>query len=304
MLRHRLIFGTTMIAACLGLAGLDAWLARQSPPDFAGGLGAGILTPLYNGGPIVLVLAAVVLWAAIELGGLLRQAGYRPITYWGAATAALATLSPWLASSLHYPDPWKLACLALIVSLAGAVLWRVGRGEVGGAIGSVASTVLITTYVGLLGSFMVGLRVSSPGSVGAWLVLYVIMVVKVTDIGAYFVGSAVGRHKLAPRVSPGKTWEGLAGGVFAAGLAAVFLAWVGGIMVADGARDVWPGPARAAFFGIVMAVTGQLGDLVESLLKRDAGQKDSSCSIPGFGGVLDLVDSPLFAAPLAWWMLT
>jgi len=293
-----------MIAACLGLASLDAWLARQAPPDFAGGLGATILATLYNGGPIVLVLTAIVICASVELGGLLRHAGYRPITYWGAATAALATLSPWLAPALSNADPWKLACLALVASLAGSLLWRVGRGEVVGAIGTVSSTVMITTYVGLLGSFMVGLRVSSPGSAGAWLVLYVIMVIKLADIGAYFVGSAVGRHKLAPRVSPGKTWEGLVGGVFLATLGAVVLGWAGGIIAPDGAQDVWPSPVRAAFFGIVMAVTGQLGDLVESLLKRDAGQKDSGCSIRGFGGVLDLVDSPLFAAPLAWWMLT
>ena len=121
-----------MIAACLGLASLDAWLARQAPPDFAGGLGATILATLYNGGPIVLVLTAVVLCASVELGGLLRHAGYRPITYWGAATAALATLSPWLASGLSNADPWKLACLALVASLVGALLWRGGWGGLAG----------------------------------------------------------------------------------------------------------------------------------------------------------------------------
>jgi phosphatidate cytidylyltransferase len=99
-----------------------------------------------------------------------------------------------------------------------------------------------------------------------------------------------GKHKLSPRVSPGKTWEGLAGAIVAAVLVSFAFAAYSGIM------RVWP----ALTFGLCMAVIGQLSDLAESMLKRDAQQKDSSNRVPGFGGILDVIDSPLFAAPFAY----
>jgi phosphatidate cytidylyltransferase len=110
------------------------------------------------------------------------------------------------------------------------------------------------------------------------------------DAAAFAGGRLFGRHKLAPRVSPGKTWEGLGGAVIAAVAVSLAFALVFGIM------RVWLAPV----FGVVMAVVGQLSDLVESMLKRDAQQKDSSNRVPGFGGILDVIDSPLFAAPCAY----
>jgi phosphatidate cytidylyltransferase len=133
--------------------------------------------------------------------------------------------------------------------------------------------------------------------------MYFIAVVKVTDIAAYFVGSALGRHKLVPRLSPGKTIEGLIGGVLAAAGTSVVLARLGGIIVPSGVGGWRLGSGEALVFGVAMAFAGQLGDLAESLIKRDVAQKDSGRAVPGFGGILDLVDSPLLAAPLAWWML-
>ena len=118
--------------------------------------------------------------------------------------------------------------------------------------------------------------------------------VKCTDIGAYFVGSAVGRHKLIVWLSPGKSWEGLIGGLaFAAGVS-ILVAWAWKIDAA-----VW----EAAVFGVAVALAGQFGDLCESLLKRSARVKDSGAALPEFGGVLDLLDSPLLAAPVGYVLL-
>ena len=117
-----------------------------------------------------------------------------------------------------------------------------------------------------------------------------IFTVKSSDIGAYTIGRLFGKHKFSPKISPGKTWEGMAGAVVFAGFVGSIFACCCGIMP-------WQ---YGTLFGAVFAFVGQLGDLAESLIKRDVGRKDSSNWMPGFGGVLDLLDSILFAAPIAY----
>ena len=121
---------------------------------------------------------------------------------------------------------------------------------------------------------------------------------KSTDIGAYFGGRALGRHKMIPWLSPGTTWEGLFFGVLTAG----------GVAAAMGHSLPGHGMAMAPWqgfvFGAIIGAIGQVGDLLESLMKRDAEVKDSGRLIPGFGGVLDVIDSPLFAAPFAYLLLS
>jgi len=141
-------------------------------------------------------------------------------------------------------------------------------------------------YLGLLSSFVLGIRIDF----GLWPVLMFVFVVKSADIGAYAIGSLFGRHKFSPKISPAKTWEGMAGAVAAAVIVAVAFAVICDIMV------LW----LAVIFGICFAFIGQMGDLVESMLKRDAAQKDSADKVPGFGGILDIIDSPLLAAPFAY----
>ena len=113
---------------------------------------------------------------------------------------------------------------------------------------------------------------------------------KFTDIGAYFGGRAFGRHKLIFWLSPGKTWEGLGFGLITAGLVGAAIA------------PAIPGLSyfQAALFGVLIGGIGQCGDLLESMMKRDAEVKDSGTLVPGFGGVLDIIDSPLLAAPFAY----
>jgi phosphatidate cytidylyltransferase len=139
------------------------------------------------------------------------------------------------------------------------------------------------------------------------LIIYLILVVKASDIGAYLVGSTCGRHKLFPRVSPGKTWEGLAGGLATGVLMSVlFCAWLRLGPVdphTTAAGHLVIGPVDAWVLGFLLSAIGVLGDLIESLLKRSAGLKDSGNHVPGMGGVLDVLDSLLFAAPALYFYL-
>jgi phosphatidate cytidylyltransferase len=155
-------------------------------------------------------------------------------------------------------------------------------------------------YLGLMFGFVMALRREHS----AWVVLGVLVVTKACDIGAYTTGKLIGKHKLIPWVSPGKTWEGLAGGLaFSAGAAMLGL-WLAHRAGADprfGGLQRMSFPVAAAT-GVVFGLTGQAGDLLASVLKRDAKLKDSG-SIPGFGGILDLVDSVLLVAPVAFWLL-
>jgi len=135
-----------------------------------------------------------------------------------------------------------------------------------------------------------------PGhrSSGAYYVLYFILVTKFSDTGAYVVGSLVGKHKMIPRISPGKTWEGFAGGVLVSTGASVLFAWLAG------PRLVGMNRMHATILGVLLSVAAVIGDLIESLFKREAGVKDSGTRFPGIGGILDLLDSLLFNAPLMY----
>ena len=125
---------------------------------------------------------------------------------------------------------------------------------------------------------------------GLWALFMFIFVVKFADIGAYAIGTMFGKHQFSPNISPGKSWEGMGGAVALAIIVAVGFSVIFDIMA-------WP---LAVVFGVCFAFIGQMGDLVESMMKRDAEQKDSANKVPGFGGVLDIIDSLLFAAPFGY----
>lgn len=136
------------------------------------------------------------------------------------------------------------------------------------------------------------LAASNP--TGTRLVLYAITVTKFSDIGAYFTGRSIGKHKIIPRISPGKTWEGLVGGVLASLAASLVFLHVCNYKLGVISFSVVDG----VVLGILLALVGVVGDMFESLLKRGSGLKDSSSSIPGMGGILDVLDSLLFAVPI------
>lgn len=179
----------------------------------------------------------------------------------------------------------------LILGILGAIaltclVWRMRRGSEG-YVRDVAASMFILGYIPLLGTF-VGLLLA--GDNGSVRVMTFISTVSAGDIGGYVVGILFGRHKMSPRISPKKTWEGLIGSVLF------------GMLVATG-FSVW-GLGAPFWVGIILGITlvavGTCGDLIESLIKRDVGIKDMSSVLPGHGGVMDRLDSLLVAAPVAW----
>jgi phosphatidate cytidylyltransferase len=167
----------------------------------------------------------------------------------------------------------------------------------GKSIVSLGLSLFGVAYLGLLLSFALELRGLGGPAEGMVALLSMIAVVKSGDTGAYTVGRLVGRHKMSPLVSPGKTWEGAAGAILFATLAA----WLCFTYLPPALGITDPLPAWYwLVFGPVVGLAGLMGDLSESLLKRDMGRKDSSTWLPGFGGVLDVIDAVLFAAPVAY----
>ena len=192
--------------------------------------------------------------------------------------------------------PGALA-LCLGVALSVFFVYRMTRSSPAGTVVSVAVTLGGVVYVGVLTSF-VTLIAALPNE-GPLRLASFLTVVKGADVGAYFVGRWLGRHPMIPWVSPKKTWEGFAGAV----VTAVLIAW--------GLGEIWsriPGGSallwwQRIIFGVVVATFGHFGDLCESMMKRDMHKKDSGADVPGFGGVLDVIDSPLIAGPFAFLML-
>jgi phosphatidate cytidylyltransferase len=163
-------------------------------------------------------------------------------------------------------------------------------------VAAAGAVVFAMVYLGLMTGFLLALRRGHS----AWWIVGVLLLTKASDTGAYFTGRAIGRHKLIPWLSPGKTWEGLAGGILLAMVAGALLAAASDRFLSEPDRvPVWLG----VLCGAVFALVGQFGDLTVSLFKRGAGLKDSSQLLPGLGGVLDVLDSPLMVAPVAFWIL-
>jgi phosphatidate cytidylyltransferase len=180
--------------------------------------------------------------------------------------------------------------LGLLVTVLAVMVWRLADGPAGYQRDVTAAT-LIAVYVPFLGGFAALLTVPDDGH---WRILITLAAVVLSDTGGYVAGVLLGRHQMAPMISPKKTWEGLGGSLAAAAvggavLAAVFLgvAWWWGVV-----------------FGLVVAAAAVFGDLAESLLKRDLGVKDMSHLLPGHGGLMDRLDSILLAAPTAYLLLT
>jgi phosphatidate cytidylyltransferase len=208
--------------------------------------------------------------------------------------AALAVIAAFV-----YESPgWMVAALAALAVIALAV--EVFRAEdMQSSLASVSATVFGVVYVALLLGFLIALRMTpdtftSPATpkLAAKLLTIFFAMVMLTDTGAYYTGRSIGRHKLAPRVSPGKTIEGSIGGFIAAALAGLASKYI-----------FFPEiPAlHALLLGAVIGIVGQVGDLAESLLKRGSQVKDSGNIFPGHGGMLDRVDSLLFCAPIIYY---
>ena len=197
---------------------------------------------------------------------------------------------------------WKTAAFASVHTLlaiaAGVLIAFVGemlRFKLpGGHLINLTGAVFAIVYVGLLGSFLVMLRIAY----GVPALVSMIVVAKLCDVGAYTVGRLIGRHKMAPSLSPGKTIEGAVGGIAFAILGAwLSVAVLFPAATGEPSQTTWIG---VVIYGLAVGLAGMLGDLAESLIKRDVMRKDSGTNVPGFGGFLDVYDSLLLAAPVAF----
>lgn len=291
LLRFRIPVGIALVAIVLGTFYLDA----QTDP-------AGLLLL-----PLVLLFVTA---AGSELIGLFNT-GQRPIRSWVVyAGIVLLILSNWaprlLGGNLFTPwEGWWGPLVALVVSgllVVSVEVWQFQADDNG--LDRMANTLFAVLYVGGLGSFFVQLRwlgAAGPpdASIGLFALLSMIIIVKLSDTGAFFTGRSLGRTKLAPHLSPGKTVEGAVGGIVSALVAA-------GLCFGLLAPVMTPKHALAApwwawsVYGLGIALAGILGDLAVSLIKRAVGAKNSSSWLPGLGGVLDVMDSILFAAPVAY----
>ncbi len=229
----------------------------------------------------LLLVDLIILVGMTEFFRLMEAKGYEPSRLLGYAAG--------VAVSVHVYRGGPALTLVVTLILLLIMIREIFRPKVDKAVTNIAVTVLGVMYVGWLASHFVMLR-ELPG--GARLVFFAALVIWACDTAAYVVGILIGRKKLIPRISPGKTWAGAIGGAVGGalagwGCAVAFLPFIT--------------PLAGAALGLASAILGQLGDLVESLLKRDAGIKDSAELIPGHGGILDRVDSLLFSVPVIYY---
>lgn len=284
----------------------SAWLLLFKLPSIAGVL-------------VVMILSVLSL---VEFYNIQRQSHIPAFRNIGIAaglailTAAYVSLNAGVLVGTPPPEAW-LELPGLVLTLLVFIIFvrQFPEKENPQPLPTIACTMLGLIYIPLLLMFMLNLTFrwtptawNAPFSPTAHaLIVYLVVVVKASDVGAYLVGSTCGRHKMFPRISPGKTWEGLAGGFMAGILASLIVFWLW-VNPASGQNAAEFGRlsitfGHALFLGAFLAAIGVVGDLVESLLKRSAGLKDSGCIFPGMGGILDVLDSLLFAAPALYFYL-
>jgi phosphatidate cytidylyltransferase len=232
-----------------------------------------------------------------EFIGLLGpERGPQPIVcYGGVAAMGVANWAVQLLGDSAHAWTGILGCFTalLLVAFAWEMATFIGPGR---STERVAVTWFVIGYLGLLPCYFAQLRwLFPPGAAqGTVALALAIFVPKCCDIGAYFTGRLLGRHRMTPVLSPKKTWEGAVGGLAFAVLASVGIDRLGPVPVIGSC--LW----CEIVFGLLVGGAGMLGDLAESLLKRDCQKKDASEAVPGFGGVLDVVDAVLFAAPVVY----
>jgi phosphatidate cytidylyltransferase len=271
-----------------------------------------VIYVIYRGGLWFLAtVIVVILLGQREFYRLIEDKGAHPLVSYGLAAGAALPVVAYLGNEYH-------ATVLMTATLLAVMMRQLGKAQITEALASVSGTFFGVFYVGWLMSHAVVLRnfhdaVLSRSGAGAtealgiapesgiFFILFALTAVVLCDAGAYFAGRAYGRRKLAPRISPGKTIEGTIGGVL--------LGTAGGFAAKAVFDLFWPELSQsfswlaAGIFGPVVSGAAIVGDLIESLLKRDAATKDTGRLLPGMGGVMDRIDSPLLGIPLMYYML-
>ena len=286
----RILVGAILIASVGGLAWLDWHLERVGWPQVT--VGPGGRTALLRALPLACLMLLLIAAGFLEYARMVAAVGIAVPRLVGMVGAMLIGTWPFWRQMTSAEPAEPLALLAVVVM--GVFAAQLVGYRSADAIRRIGVTLGGVCYLGVCSAVVLEIRMLF----GVEALVLFLVAVKFADVGAYFTGTAIGRHKIAPRLSPGKSWEGLAGGLVLAAVAGIaFVAVLKGIVApADSALMSLP---AAAAFAVVVGLFGQAADMCESALKRDAGIKDSGQGVPGFGGVLDVIDSPLLAAPVA-----
>ncbi len=245
------------------------------------------------------VMILLALFGLIEFYGLVEKRGFVCFRLWGVLGGLLLMIGTFLnltgvvgrSGSPARVNDFETSFLILFV--LGLCLRQFLSKCQGSGLMAVSTTLFGLMYVPYLLNFMQKINFF-PGVEGHYFLLYFVLITKFSDTGAYSVGSLIGKHKMIPRVSPGKTWEGFGGAILFSTVASlIFVHFLRSRMVGMNWR-------HAIILGVVLSVCAVVGDLIESIFKREADVKDSGHFFPGIGGVLDLLDSLLFNAPIMY----
>jgi len=234
---------------------------------------------------VAIIVASLMIPANLELARLAAAKQLKIFTPISIAAAIVIATGWYWRQFVPTSICHRLAMLSAFMP-AVLLLYQYLAAGTSAVLANCGATAFSVLYLGGLAAFVTAIRIDF----GIWALLMFVFVIKSSDIGAYAGGTLFGRHKFSPNISPGKTWEGMGAAVAAGVGVAMAFAILSGIMAS------W----LAALFGVGFAFVGQMGDLAESMIKRDAKEKDSDNKVPGFGGVLDIIDSPLLAAPFAY----
>ncbi|HWX21757.1 MAG TPA: phosphatidate cytidylyltransferase [Candidatus Binatia bacterium] len=264
-----------------------------------------VLTALFSGSRAVsdyvflFIIVVLAVTGLAEFYGLVARRGLVCFKWWGLLGGLLLMVGTFLnltgfigtSGSPARVNDFETSFLILFV-LGLCLRQFFSRSNTAGIL-AISTTLFGLMYVPWLLNFIQKINFF-PGVDGHYYLLYFVLITKISDSGAYVVGSLIGRHKMIPRISPGKTWEGLAGAVVVSIVASLlFVHYLGQHLAGMNAL-------HATLLGVILSLAAVVGDLIESIFKREAGVKDSGRFFPGIGGILDLLDSLLFNAPLMY----
>ena len=237
----------------------------------------------------MVIVCIVILLATAEAFAAFRRAQYHPATLLGLVAVLSLLIETYNKGVAALP-------LVLVLLVAGSFIWYLARVEPAAEpVSGISSTVFVFVWVGAFGSFAALLLNPNlfPDRHGIAFVLAAVIVTVADDVGSLLIGAAMGRHQLAPSVSPNKSWEGLIGGAVVAILVSVIVV-----------HFIHPWTlSKAALYGVVVAIVAPLGDLSQSMIKRHLGLKDMGRLLPGHGGILDRVDGLLFVMPATYFVV-
>lgn len=254
----------------------------------------GIVAIVQGGLYFSLLMAIFIGLAAWEFTNLFKKAGFEPcVGLIVGGSLLLAILQTLYGSEYHLP---ALALLILLSMFRHMMSYEKGRDK---AATDFAISISGILYIGFLGSHFVGMRSLDNG---IWWILVILPSIWLADMGGYFVGKAIGKHKLSPRLSPKKTWEGYIGGIVFSLIGTPLLVLLYGKLGVQAPEFITF--THQMVIAILMSVIPTLGDLGESMIKRQSGEKDSSSLLPGHGGIFDRIDSWLWGITIGYYLIT